>query len=145
MIFKIGNLQKLVESLSCILNLSYLNQHGGEEQCRQEIVRATLEANRISNRPYAIGGWPTSSSSGTPRCSNFTKTLSCLSFDISIALFQKLSVLDRLLTPAILVCMVVGVVIGVFVPGVQQAFDTVKFYGVSVRKHLYSARYGSCS
>ncbi|KAG2142204.1 sodium bile acid symporter family-domain-containing protein [Suillus cothurnatus] len=48
------------------------------------------------------------------------------------ALFQKLSVLDRLLTPAILVCMVVGVVIGVFVPGVQQAFDTVKFYGVSV-------------
>jgi hypothetical protein len=38
MIFKIGNLQKLVESLSCILNLSYLNQHGGEEQYRQEIV-----------------------------------------------------------------------------------------------------------
>jgi len=59
MIFKIGNLQKLVESLSCILNLSYLNQHGGEEQYRQEIVRATLEANRFSNGPYAIGGWPT--------------------------------------------------------------------------------------
>ncbi|KAG0694874.1 sodium bile acid symporter family-domain-containing protein [Suillus ampliporus] len=48
------------------------------------------------------------------------------------ALFQKLSILDRLLTPAILVCMVVGVVIGEFVPGVQQAFDTVKFYSVSV-------------
>jgi hypothetical protein len=59
MIFKIGNLQKLVESLSCILNLSYLNQHGGEEQYLQEIVRATLEANRISNGPYTIGGWPT--------------------------------------------------------------------------------------
>lgn len=42
------------------------------------------------------------------------------------ALFQKLSILDRLLTPAILVCMIVGVVIGEFVPGVQQAFDTVK-------------------
>ncbi|KAG1850348.1 sodium bile acid symporter family-domain-containing protein [Suillus subalutaceus] len=48
------------------------------------------------------------------------------------ALFQKLSILDRLLTPAILVCMVVGVVIGEFVPGVQQAFDTVKFDSVSV-------------
>jgi len=30
--------------------------------------------------------------------------------------------------------MVVGVVIGEFVPSVQQAFDTVKFYNVSVRE-----------
>ncbi|KAI9571033.1 arsenical-resistance protein [Boletus coccyginus] len=47
-------------------------------------------------------------------------------------LFQKLSILDRLLTPLILVCMVVGVLIGEFVPGVQPAFDTVEFDGVSV-------------
>jgi ACR3 family arsenite efflux pump ArsB len=34
--------------------------------------------------------------------------------------------------------MVIGVIIGEFVPGVQQAFDTVKFYSVSVRKLIYS-------
>ena len=39
---------------------------------------------------------------------------------------KKLSVLDRLLTPAILVCMVVGVLIGNYVPGVQAAFDTAR-------------------
>ncbi|KAH7915932.1 sodium bile acid symporter family-domain-containing protein [Hygrophoropsis aurantiaca] len=47
-------------------------------------------------------------------------------------LFTKLSILDRLLTPCILLCMILGVVIGEFVPGVQQAFDTVQFKGVSV-------------
>jgi ACR3 family arsenite transporter len=49
-------------------------------------------------------------------------------------LFQRLGILDRLLTPLILISMVVGVVIGEFVPGVQPAFDTVQFYGVSVRE-----------
>ncbi|KAF9225010.1 arsenical-resistance protein ACR3 [Gyrodon lividus] len=48
------------------------------------------------------------------------------------ALFQRLSILDRLLTPLILICMVIGVVIGEFVPGVQPAFDTVQFDSVSV-------------
>jgi len=62
-------------------------------------------------------------------------------FDSCTALFQKLSILDRSLTPAILVCMVVGVVIGEFVPGVQQAFDTVKFYSVSVRKYISLVRH----
>ncbi|KIJ64714.1 hypothetical protein HYDPIDRAFT_111299 [Hydnomerulius pinastri MD-312] len=52
--------------------------------------------------------------------------------DAPKALFQKLSILDRLLTPLILVCMVIGVVIGEFVPGVQSAFDTVQFDSVSV-------------
>ena len=49
-------------------------------------------------------------------------------------LFQRLGILDRLLTPLILISMVVGVVIGEFVPGVQPAFDTVQFYSVSVRE-----------
>ncbi|KIK73605.1 hypothetical protein PAXRUDRAFT_836229 [Paxillus rubicundulus Ve08.2h10] len=48
------------------------------------------------------------------------------------ALFQKLGIFDRLLTPLILICMVIGVVIGEFVPGVQPAFDTVQFNSVSV-------------
>lgn len=60
----------------------------------------------------------------------------------SSALFNKLGILDRLLTPAILVTMIVGVVIGEFVPTVQSAFDTVTFHGVSVRElHPHS----SCS
>ncbi|KAJ7755288.1 sodium bile acid symporter family-domain-containing protein [Mycena maculata] len=47
-------------------------------------------------------------------------------------LFKRLSILDRLLTPAILVAMVVGVLIGEYVPGVQDAFDTAQFNGVSI-------------
>ncbi|KAH9931077.1 arsenical-resistance protein ACR3 [Epithele typhae] len=47
------------------------------------------------------------------------------------SMVKKLSILDRLLTPAILVCMIVGVLIGNFVPGVQEAFDTARFQSVS--------------
>ncbi|KAH9913903.1 arsenical-resistance protein [Epithele typhae] len=47
------------------------------------------------------------------------------------ALMKKLGILDRLLSPAILICMVVGVLIGNFVPGVQEAFDTARFQSVS--------------
>ncbi|KAJ6493012.1 sodium bile acid symporter family-domain-containing protein [Mycena sanguinolenta] len=46
--------------------------------------------------------------------------------------FKRLSILDRLLTPAILVAMIVGVVIGEYVPTVQQAFDLARFDGVSI-------------
>jgi ACR3 family arsenite transporter len=49
------------------------------------------------------------------------------------ALFQKLNILDRLLTPAILVFMILGVIIGEFAPHVQEAFDTARFDSVSVR------------
>ncbi|KAI0743474.1 arsenical-resistance protein [Daedaleopsis nitida] len=52
-------------------------------------------------------------------------------FDAPTALMKRLSILDRLLTPAILVCMIVGVVIGNFAPGVQEAFDTARFQSVS--------------
>ncbi|KAH7883086.1 sodium bile acid symporter family-domain-containing protein [Phlebopus sp. FC_14] len=52
--------------------------------------------------------------------------------DAPRVLFQKLGILDRLLTPLILLCMVAGVIIGEFVPGVQPAFDTVQFASVSV-------------
>ncbi|TBU26711.1 sodium bile acid symporter family-domain-containing protein, partial [Dichomitus squalens] len=47
------------------------------------------------------------------------------------ALLNKLSILDRLLTPAILVCMVVGVLIGNYVPGVEAAFSIAQFQSVS--------------
>ncbi|KAH9892551.1 sodium bile acid symporter family-domain-containing protein [Cubamyces lactineus] len=50
---------------------------------------------------------------------------------IIVALVKKLSILDRLLTPAILLCMVAGVLIGNYVPGVQAAFDTARFQSVS--------------
>ncbi|KAK7688387.1 hypothetical protein QCA50_008760 [Cerrena zonata] len=46
--------------------------------------------------------------------------------------FKQLSLLDRLLTPLILLCMIVGVIIGEFVPNVQAAFDTVQLRSVSV-------------
>ena len=49
-------------------------------------------------------------------------------------LSSRLSLLDRLLAPLILLCMIVGVLIGVFVNGVQEAFNTVEFHGVSVRE-----------
>ncbi|KAJ8454263.1 hypothetical protein ONZ51_g13128 [Trametes cubensis] len=51
--------------------------------------------------------------------------------DAPTALMKKLSLLDRLLTPAILLCMIAGVLIGNFVPGVQAAFDTARFQSVS--------------
>jgi hypothetical protein len=44
-IFKIENTQKSVKSLSCILSLSYLRQHGGRRKCRQEFKRAIPWAN----------------------------------------------------------------------------------------------------
>ncbi|KAJ7611241.1 sodium bile acid symporter family-domain-containing protein [Roridomyces roridus] len=47
-------------------------------------------------------------------------------------LFTRLSILDRMLTPAILVAMIVGVLIGVYVQGVQAAFNTATFHGVSI-------------
>lgn len=54
-----------------------------------------------------------------------------------LGIFKQLSLLDRLLTPLILICMVVGVIIGEFVPNVQTAFDTVRFQSVSVRKSTH--------
>ncbi|RDB19029.1 Arsenite resistance protein ArsB [Hypsizygus marmoreus] len=47
-------------------------------------------------------------------------------------IFKKLSILDKLLSPLIILVMIVGVIIGEFVPNVQSAFDTVKFDSVSV-------------
>ncbi|KAF7350344.1 Arsenite resistance protein ArsB [Mycena venus] len=50
----------------------------------------------------------------------------------STELFKRLSILDRLLTPAILIAMIVGVLIGEYVPNVQEAFDLARFDGVSI-------------
>jgi ACR3 family arsenite transporter len=57
-----------------------------------------------------------------------------LTSDYYTAIFTRLSILDRLLTPAILVCMIMGVVIGEFAPHVQEAFNTARLDGVSVRE-----------
>lgn len=48
------------------------------------------------------------------------------------ALFKELSILDRLLTLAILMAMIIGVIIGEFAPDVQHAFDTARFDNVSI-------------
>ncbi|KAG6862339.1 hypothetical protein C0995_016037 [Termitomyces sp. Mi166 len=47
-------------------------------------------------------------------------------------IFKNLSLLDKLLSPLIILVMIIGVVIGEYVPGVQAAFDTVRFNNVSV-------------
>ncbi|KAF8909648.1 sodium bile acid symporter family-domain-containing protein [Gymnopilus junonius] len=47
-------------------------------------------------------------------------------------LFKKLGILDRLLSPLIILFMIIGVIIGEFAPSIQQAFDTVRFHSVSV-------------
>ncbi|KAL1939819.1 hypothetical protein VTO73DRAFT_9519 [Trametes versicolor] len=52
-------------------------------------------------------------------------------YEAPAALMKKLGILDRLLTPAILLCMIAGVLIGNYVPGVQEAFDTARFQSVS--------------
>lgn len=49
--------------------------------------------------------------------------------------FMELSWTDRLLTPAILLSMIAGVIIGEFVHGVQNAFDLAQFRGVSARSY----------
>ncbi|KAJ6502725.1 sodium bile acid symporter family-domain-containing protein [Mycena vitilis] len=46
--------------------------------------------------------------------------------------FSRLSMQDRLLTPAVLTAMIVGVLIGEYVPTVQEAFNTARFDGVSI-------------
>ncbi|KAF5329670.1 hypothetical protein D9619_009444 [Psilocybe cf. subviscida] len=46
--------------------------------------------------------------------------------------FRELSILDKLLTPLVLLSMILGVVIGNFAPNVRSALDTAKFDGVSV-------------
>ncbi|KAF8660457.1 hypothetical protein AX16_001637 [Volvariella volvacea WC 439] len=52
--------------------------------------------------------------------------------EVPTVLFKKLGLLDKLLSPLIILVMIIGVVIGEFVPGVQEAFDTVHFDTVSV-------------
>lgn len=49
-----------------------------------------------------------------------------------LALVRQLSFLDRFLVLWILIAMIVGVVIGYYVPSVQTAFQTVQFHSVSV-------------
>ena len=46
--------------------------------------------------------------------------------------------MDRLLTPLILICMIIGVAVGACVNGVQDAFDTIRFHDVSVRTFFHS-------
>ncbi|KAI7856352.1 arsenical-resistance protein [Circinella umbellata] len=49
-----------------------------------------------------------------------------------LALLRQLSFLDRFLVLWILLAMIMGVLIGYYVPGVQQSFETVQFASVSV-------------
>ena len=53
-----------------------------------------------------------------------------------IAIFKELGLLDRLLTPLIILFMIIGVIIGEFAPHIRDAFDTVRFDSVSVRALL---------
>jgi ACR3 family arsenite transporter len=51
-------------------------------------------------------------------------------------LLTSLSILDRFLAILVLLAMIIGVIIGVYAPGVQKAFNGAKFAGTSVRKSL---------
>ncbi|KAF4623598.1 hypothetical protein D9613_002367 [Agrocybe pediades] len=46
--------------------------------------------------------------------------------------FKELSILDKMLTPLVLLSMIIGVIIGEFVPRVREALDTAKFQSVSI-------------
>ena len=48
--------------------------------------------------------------------------------------FNELGILDKLLTPIILLFMILGVVIGEYAPQVKDALDTVKIHKVSARE-----------
>lgn len=50
------------------------------------------------------------------------------------SILTALSILDKLLTPLILLAMILGVVIGEFAPHVQAAFSGRDFNGVSIRE-----------
>ena len=51
-------------------------------------------------------------------------------------IFKKLGILDKLLSPLIILFMILGVVIGEYAPHVQQTFDVIDFHGVSVRESI---------
>ena len=91
-----------------------------------------------SNSVYNIGD-ATSRSEATasrPTGMNLTAISGVLGhpYGQRLGIFKQLSLLDRLLTPLILLCMIIGVIIGELVPNLQAAFDTVRFQSVSVRK-----------
>jgi len=47
--------------------------------------------------------------------------------------FKELSILDRMLTPLVFVAMVVGILLGEYVPSIRTALDTAKLDSVSLR------------
>ncbi|EAU91316.2 arsenite transporter [Coprinopsis cinerea okayama7 len=50
-------------------------------------------------------------------------------------IFSELSIFDKLLTPLIIVTMVVGVVLGEYVPSIKDGLDAAKFHNVSLRMY----------
>jgi hypothetical protein len=50
-----------------------------------------------------------------------------------LALLTSLSILDRLLALLVLIAMILGVVIGVYAPNVQEIFNKEAFAGTSIR------------
>ena len=55
-------------------------------------------------------------------------------FRIASEPFDELSILDKLLSPFILLSMILGVILGEFAPSVRVKLDTVKLHGVSLRE-----------
>ncbi|RCH77749.1 hypothetical protein CU097_001741, partial [Rhizopus azygosporus] len=51
---------------------------------------------------------------------------------VDLSPIKKLNLLDRFLVLWILIAMIIGVVIGYYVPNVQESFETVQFGSVSV-------------
>ena len=56
-------------------------------------------------------------------------------YQSTLGLVRSLSILDRLLAPLVLLAMILGVIIGVYAPNVQNAFNGAKLAGTSVRPY----------
>ncbi|KAG6824625.1 hypothetical protein H0H92_006314 [Tricholoma furcatifolium] len=52
--------------------------------------------------------------------------------DAPQAVFKQLGLLDKLLSPLIIATMIIGVVLGEYVPSIQPAFDTVRFDTIAI-------------
>lgn len=121
--------------LSCFCTFSEMAS--GTEENKQ--VSTCIEQSPSLPLPTCEGHASTENNDPIPTngVSRFDLTyhLSVIKLAPSTGIFRRLSVIDKLLTPAIFVAMVVGIVIGEFVPSVQEAFDTVQFKSVSLREH----------
>lgn len=115
----------------CLLTMTTMDNVIREEQ-RTESIDSTVRDTEAGTQ------LPPARTAPQGECPLHQSRPNCSSRSPSAVLIKKLSLTDKLLTPAILLAMIVGVIIGEFVPGVQPAFDTARFASVSARMYTTS-------